>query len=70
MKRFVMLFATVIGLANIGIASGGDLTPVHFSTQANWTWAGYEDAPTEPVGVFLPGCADRRSDAGWRAVQH
>ncbi len=35
--------------------SGDIYEQVDFSSQANWTWAGYESVPDQPSGVFLPG---------------
>jgi hypothetical protein len=45
-------------------ASGAIIIPVDFSSQANWTWAGYESVPDQPSGVFLPGAPTGMTNLG------
>ena len=53
--KTLVLASTVVMVFASGGAWGQDYNQVDFSSQANWTWAGFENAPTLPVGVFLPG---------------
>lgn len=41
-----------------------DFTPVDFSSQANWTWSGYDVAPPNPAGVYIAGAPTGETTLG------
>ena len=66
MRRAIGLLGVlaVVVLVRTDALLGQSYNQVDFSSQANWTWAGYENAANLPNGIFLPGARTGETTLG------